>query len=188
MAPPVAPPDIVSVPPGIVLSSPGVHPANTQGPCSGPCYAGGPGPRHSGTDVCPSPWYNRSGTAPPVPFSSSPTSDGPDTIVSLAAWNAAPCTRVPPSPSLSRCSPPSVPPAPGCPRLDPPPPSAPPPAAFVWSPWPPSPWSLHPPRRWYFILQRLLKTGQIYLASMHKCTKITPEPTSKRLGHMELFF
>ena len=35
------------------------------------------------------------------------------------------------SPSPSQCSPPSVPPAPGCPRLGPPPPAAPLLAAFV---------------------------------------------------------
>ena len=70
MAPPVAGPAITSVPPDIAASSPGVRPVNTQGPCSGPCCAGGPGQRHSGIDVCSSPGCSQSGTAPPVPISS----------------------------------------------------------------------------------------------------------------------
>ena len=85
MAPPVAAPAIASVPPDIAESSPGVRPVNTQGPCSGPCCAGGPGPRHSGTEVCLSPGCSQSRTAPPVPVSSCPTSLGPDTTVSLVA-------------------------------------------------------------------------------------------------------
>ena len=143
--PSVASPASTFVPPGPASSPTGVHSASNQGPCNGPSCAGGPGQRHSWTDVCPSPECSMSGTAPPVPSAACPMSVCPYSIVVFAAWNAAPCPPPPPSPDPSRYSPPSYfPPAPWCQRWSHPPPSAPRLVASALSPLPPSPLSLRP--------------------------------------------